>query len=214
MVVFDFLGKDSIRYYNEVEVDKRVYKNLKLFCENKKEGDELFDRLNVSVSVINIPTCVWWKFISLINKISNRLQTGILNKHLNELMEGLTAKVFRTYNASITLQNQLRELTDPNATVAEKVRLLRGIFTANFLVLMSLFFARFYNTIEPTELLPSYVTINVPCRKPTKNRWAIWNKKLRLRSSRWPKPRNSTKRRNVMLKMELRIVECTFDVEK
>ncbi|XP_065205283.1 DNA topoisomerase I, mitochondrial-like isoform X2 [Planococcus citri] len=93
VVVFDFLGKDSIRYYNEVPVDKRVFKNLKLFCENKKEGDELFDRLN----------------------------TGILNKHLNELMEGLTAKVFRTYNASITLQNQLRELTDPNASVAEKL---------------------------------------------------------------------------------------------
>lgn len=45
----------------------------------------------------------------------------VLNKHLNELMDGLSAKVFRTYNASITLQNQLKELTDPNASVAEKV---------------------------------------------------------------------------------------------
>lgn len=36
-------------------------------------------------------------------------------------MEGLTAKVFRTYNASITLQKQLDELTDPNASVPEKV---------------------------------------------------------------------------------------------
>lgn len=36
-------------------------------------------------------------------------------------MEGLTAKVFRTYNASITLQNQLNELTDPDASIAEKV---------------------------------------------------------------------------------------------
>jgi len=39
------------------------------------------------------------------------LQTSILNKHLQELMDGLTAKVFRTYNASITLQQQLKELT-------------------------------------------------------------------------------------------------------
>lgn len=38
-------------------------------------------------------------------------QTSILNKHLQDLMEGLTAKVFRTYNASITLQQQLKELT-------------------------------------------------------------------------------------------------------
>jgi len=39
-------------------------------------------------------------------------QTSNLNKYLQSLMDGLTAKVFRTYNASITLQNQLKELTD------------------------------------------------------------------------------------------------------
>ena len=38
-------------------------------------------------------------------------QTTVLNKYLQEQMEGLTAKVFRTYNASITLQEQLEELT-------------------------------------------------------------------------------------------------------
>ncbi|XP_055841696.1 DNA topoisomerase 1 isoform X2 [Episyrphus balteatus] len=93
VVVFDFLGKDSIRYYNEVEVEKRVFKNLELFMENKKEGDDLFDRLN----------------------------TQVLNEHLKELMDGLTAKVFRTYNASITLQNQLDLLTDSEATIPEKL---------------------------------------------------------------------------------------------
>lgn len=40
------------------------------------------------------------------------LQTNMLNKHLSSLMSGLTAKVFRTYNASITLQQQLKELTN------------------------------------------------------------------------------------------------------
>ena len=49
VVVFDFLGKDSIRYYNEVSVEKRVFKNLQLFMENKQEGDDIFDRLNVSI---------------------------------------------------------------------------------------------------------------------------------------------------------------------
>uniref|UniRef100_A0A3Q0S205 DNA topoisomerase I n=1 Tax=Amphilophus citrinellus TaxID=61819 RepID=A0A3Q0S205_AMPCI len=83
VVEFDFLGKDSIRYYNKVPVEKRVFKNLQLFMENKEPDDDLFDRLN----------------------------TSILNKHLQELMDGLTAKVFRTYNASITLQQQLKELT-------------------------------------------------------------------------------------------------------
>lgn len=84
VVEFDFLGKDSIRYYNRVAVEKRVFKNLQIFMENKSPGDDLFDRLN----------------------------TAILNKHLQSLMEGLTAKVFRTFNASRTLQEQLKLLTD------------------------------------------------------------------------------------------------------
>ena len=36
-------------------------------------------------------------------------------------MPGLTAKVFRTYNASFTLQQQLDELTDPSDNVAAKM---------------------------------------------------------------------------------------------
>ncbi|CAH1104577.1 unnamed protein product [Psylliodes chrysocephalus] len=93
VVVFDFLGKDSIRYYNEVPVEKRVFKNLTLFMENKKGGDDLFDRLN----------------------------TMILNKHLSDLMPNLTAKVFRTYNASWTLQQQLDKLTNEDDSEAEKI---------------------------------------------------------------------------------------------
>jgi DNA topoisomerase I len=47
-VTFDFLGKDSIRYFNTVEVDPQVFKNLKIFKRPpKREGDMLFDRINV-----------------------------------------------------------------------------------------------------------------------------------------------------------------------
>jgi DNA topoisomerase-1 len=50
-VTFDFLGKDSIRYVNTVEVDKQVFKNLKIFQKApKKEGDDLFDRVTVLFS--------------------------------------------------------------------------------------------------------------------------------------------------------------------
>ena len=45
-------GNTYTRYNNEVPVDKRVFKNVKLFMENKKDGDDLFDRLNTSVSII------------------------------------------------------------------------------------------------------------------------------------------------------------------
>ncbi|RWS14571.1 DNA topoisomerase 1-like protein [Dinothrombium tinctorium] len=93
VVEFDFLGKDSIRYQNSVPVEKRVFKNLRLFMENKSPSDDLFDRLT----------------------------TATLNKYLNSLMEGLTAKVFRTYNASITLQDQLQKLTRADMSLPEKI---------------------------------------------------------------------------------------------
>ncbi|XP_010290914.1 PREDICTED: DNA topoisomerase I, mitochondrial isoform X1 [Phaethon lepturus] len=93
VVEFDFLGKDSIRYYNKVSVEKLVFKNLELFMKNKDPADDLFDRLN----------------------------TSILNRHLQSLMDGLSAKVFRTYNASITLQEQLKALTNSEDNVAGKL---------------------------------------------------------------------------------------------
>lgn len=49
-----------------------------------------------------------------------------MNKHLNSYMQGLTAKVFRTYNASFTMAKLLNELeSDPRSrgSVAEKVKL-------------------------------------------------------------------------------------------
>lgn len=92
-VIFDFLGKDSIRFYQEVEVDAQVFKNLKIFKKAPKgPGDNLFDRLDPS----------------------------ILNKHFQNYMSGLTAKVFRTYNASKTMQDQL-DLIPNEGTVNEKV---------------------------------------------------------------------------------------------
>lgn len=51
VVEFDFLGKDSIRYYNRVPVEKAVFKNVKLFMESKEPGDDLFDRLDVCLFI-------------------------------------------------------------------------------------------------------------------------------------------------------------------
>jgi len=93
-VIFDFLGKDSIRYYNRVKVSAQVFKNIRLFKgDGKTDEDALFDRVN----------------------------TSGLNKHLASYMKGLTAKVFRTYNASTTFQTLLNEHDLHNATVHEKI---------------------------------------------------------------------------------------------
>lgn len=95
IVKFDFLGKDSMRYENEVKVDPQVYANLSAFKKGKNATDDLFDQVNPSR----------------------------LNDYLSGLMEGLTAKVFRTFNASFTLDKQLHEsLPETLATVDEKFK--------------------------------------------------------------------------------------------
>ncbi|KAL8850447.1 MAG: hypothetical protein Q9221_004589 [Calogaya cf. arnoldii] len=93
-IIFDFLGKDSIRFYDEVKVDAQVFKNLKIFKKApKSDGDEIFDRLT----------------------------TSSLNKHLSNYMPGLTAKVFRTYNASYTMSTLLRDMKS-EGSIAEKIK--------------------------------------------------------------------------------------------
>ena len=81
---FDFLGKDSMRYNKEVEVPQEIYDNFKKFQQGKRQSEDIFDALS----------------------------TSSLNDHLKSLMPGLTAKVFRTYNASITLQEQLGKFAE------------------------------------------------------------------------------------------------------
>lgn len=92
-IKFDFLGKDSIRYENSVEVERAVFDNIKSFLQGKKPGDQLFDQMDA----------------------------GDLNDRLRDLMDGLSVKVFRTFNASVTLDRLLNELDlGPKATVEEK----------------------------------------------------------------------------------------------
>jgi len=82
-----------MRYQNSVEVSEVVFKNVKMFMKKKDPKSDLFDELT----------------------------TQALNSYLKELMAGLTAKVFRTYNASITLQQELAKMSDNLETTDEKV---------------------------------------------------------------------------------------------
>ncbi|RKO89509.1 hypothetical protein BDK51DRAFT_12332, partial [Blyttiomyces helicus] len=89
-VIFDFLGKDSMRYYNEVEVIDQVFKNLKIFKKGKSEGDDLFDRLT----------------------------TGTLNKHLHQYMPGLTAKELAKTPVNGTVAEKMLAYQRANRQVA------------------------------------------------------------------------------------------------
>jgi hypothetical protein len=47
IVCFDFLGKDSMPYHNEVAVDDLVYTNFSKMIQDKRPCDKLFDLLTV-----------------------------------------------------------------------------------------------------------------------------------------------------------------------
>lgn len=99
-IELEFLGKDSMLYKQNInfathgELGKMVYNCLKSFCAKKSPEDDVFETL----------------------------QPAILNKHLSSLMKGLTAKVFRTYNASVTLEKELPSAEElEGLSVADKV---------------------------------------------------------------------------------------------
>lgn len=81
-IKLDFLGKDSVRYVNTIKIDPLIYKNIAEFMKNKTGDMQLFD--------IIIPNDI--------------------NKYLQSFMDGLTAKVFRTYNASHLFEKELKKL--------------------------------------------------------------------------------------------------------
>jgi len=92
-ITLDFLGKDSMRYFNTVQVEACIYHNLRQFTAGKSPEDDLFDKIS----------------------------TSSLNDYLHGFMEGLSAKVFRTYNASVTLQQELKK-KPAAADVEDKVK--------------------------------------------------------------------------------------------
>jgi DNA topoisomerase-1 len=83
-IKLDFLGKDSVRYVNKIEVTDQIYENLKYFSQNKNKKDGLFDKISPSD----------------------------LNSYLQDFMKHLTSKVFRTMNASKLFQKEINKINN------------------------------------------------------------------------------------------------------
>ena len=84
LIKLDFLGKDSVRYCKKIPVHMKVFENLKNFVNNKNKKDKIFHLIKPST----------------------------LNEYLNSFMKNLTAKVWRTYNASILFQKEIDKLKE------------------------------------------------------------------------------------------------------
>ena len=96
-IEFDFLGKDSVRWQETVPAighDKQFHDNLKELVSTKKDTDEIFDQIT----------------------------SRHVNLYYSSVVNGLTAKVFRTYLASSVVSKYLRENGDvKKSTPAEKL---------------------------------------------------------------------------------------------
>src|SRR3970040_560859 len=83
-IEFDFLGKDSVRWQETVKAegnDKQFQENLKKLIQNKKPKDEIFEDIT----------------------------SRHVNAYYSSIVNGLTAKVFRTYLATTVVKNYLKE---------------------------------------------------------------------------------------------------------
>jgi len=112
-ISLDFLGKDSVRYTNTVEIQPEIYNALVSFIKGKKPSEDLFEQIN----------------------------PAMLNVYLKSMMEDLTAKVFRTYNASKLFQDELdsidKEIEKMNNDDSSKINLILDMYNrANVKVAM------------------------------------------------------------------------------
>ena len=81
-IEFDFLGKDSVRWQETLKAegdDKQFQENLKQLIEKKKPSDEIF----------------------------HNITSRDVNKYFSGIVKGLTAKVFRTYQATTKVKEYL-----------------------------------------------------------------------------------------------------------
>ena len=98
VIEFNFLGKDSVPWQKRLEVDsedtRALYNNLKKFMQGKKPSDPIFDGIN----------------------------SRKVNAFLQQIMPGLTAKVFRTCIATRVVQLQLSKAkVDKTSLEAQKI---------------------------------------------------------------------------------------------
>ena len=80
-VTFDFLGKDSVRWQKEIVLPNEVVNNLKAFISQAQADSAIFEGI----------------------------RSEQVNSFLSEIVQDLTAKVFRTYHASDVVKNSLEK---------------------------------------------------------------------------------------------------------
>lgn len=94
IVVFDFLGKDSVRFYKELKVDELIWNNIHSFMQGKQDNNQLFDKIDATD----------------------------INNYLKKFDKSFSAKVFRTRLASTIMFNELDKLDIPSDSTNTKIK--------------------------------------------------------------------------------------------
>ncbi len=116
-VVFDFLGKDSVPWHKELEIPPDVYKVFKELYDNAKERVESF-KTRKGKKTKGDP--------KKIAQIFPKVRSTHVNKFLSEIYPELSAKMFRTYHASVVMRDELKKSkakkTDPDFIKKEALK--------------------------------------------------------------------------------------------
>jgi DNA topoisomerase-1 len=99
-IVFDFLGKDSVPWHKELEISPDVYAVFKELYDKAAERIESFESRRTKKTRAD-PKKVAQIFPSI--------GSSQVNRFLSEAESDLTAKVFRTYHASVMMKEELRK---------------------------------------------------------------------------------------------------------
>ncbi|NHI90643.1 MAG: DNA topoisomerase I [Candidatus Thorarchaeota archaeon] len=98
-VVFDFLGKDSVRWYKEREMPPEIYNELKELHRKALDRIESFNSRKTKKTRGDPKKLA---------QIFPSINSTHVNRFLSEVYPELTAKVFRTYHASMTMRKELK----------------------------------------------------------------------------------------------------------
>ncbi|MHA1576380.1 MAG: hypothetical protein ACTSU3_03375 [Candidatus Thorarchaeota archaeon] len=99
-IVFDFLGKDSVAWHKELELTPDVYSVFKELFDIASEKVASF-RGRASKKITADP--------KKIAQIFPTIRSTHVNRFLSEVIPGVTAKMFRTFHATVLIREELKQ---------------------------------------------------------------------------------------------------------
>ena len=162
IIKLDFLGKDSVRYCKKVSISNQAYLNLKQFSDEKNKKNQIFDLITSS----NI------------------------NEYLSSFMEGLTAKVWRTYNASLLFQKEIDKIKE------DKINDIDPNERLNYLIAM------FNQANTAVALLCNHQKSGNSSIDNTLDKFDVRIKDLKKKKNKYTEKKNHAKARAVEVKIK------------